>query len=122
MTPTQVTTMHRQMTAIDCNERLDILEDLPRSTIVKYQKDQVIYDEHAPASHLYLVIEGRVKVLRTGAEGRQILLDVYHAEELFGESALLNLPRRAELAIALEPVKLMAWTPSEIHSIIQCKP
>jgi CRP-like cAMP-binding protein/DNA-binding CsgD family transcriptional regulator len=122
MTPTQVNTMHPQMTPMDHNEPLDILGDLPRSTILKYEKGQAIYDAQTPASHLYLVIEGRVKVLRTGVDGRQILLDVYHAEELFGESALLNLPRRTELAIALEPVKLMAWTPSEIHSIIQCKP
>lgn len=122
MTPVQVETMHLQMTPIDSNERLDILEDLPRSTILKYHAGQTIYEPQSPASYLYLVIEGRVKVVRTGAEGRQVLLDVYRAEELFGESALLNLARRSELAIALEPVRLMAWTPAQIHSIIQCKP
>jgi len=103
-------------------ERLDILEDLPRSAIRRYQKGEVIYDSQKPATHLYLVVEGRVKVLRTSADGRDVLLDVYEAEELFGESALLNLPNRAEFAIALEPVRVMAWTPAELFNIIQTRP
>ena len=126
MTQTQVNTMHRQTTAVgcspDCNERLDILETLPRSAILKYQAGQAVYEPQMPATHLYLVIEGRVKVLQTSPEKRQILLDVYQAEELFGESALLNLSCRAEFAIALEPVKLMAWTSAEIQNIILGKP
>jgi CRP-like cAMP-binding protein/DNA-binding CsgD family transcriptional regulator len=104
------------------NERLDILEDLPRSTIRRYRNGEVIYDSDTPATHLYLVIEGRVKVLRTSVDGRDVLIDVYKEEELFGESALLNLPSRRELAIAIEPVRLMAWTLTELHNIVQTRP
>lgn len=103
-------------------ERLDILEDLPRSAIRTYRQGEAIYDSERPATHLYLVIEGRVKVLRTNVDGRDVLLDVYNAEELFGESVLLNLPNRTEFAIALEPVRLMAWTLDELYNIIQTRP
>jgi CRP/FNR family cyclic AMP-dependent transcriptional regulator len=103
-------------------ERLDILEDLPRSAIRTYEKGEAIYNSEMPATHLYLVIEGCVKVVRTNADGRDVLLDVYKAEELFGESALVNLPNRLEFAIALEPVRLMAWTLDELYNIIQTRP
>jgi len=114
--------MHPQTALTPPKERLDILEDLPRSALRRYQKGEVIYDTHTPATHLYLVIEGRVKILRTSADGRDVLLDVYKAEELFGESALLNLPNRAEFAVAAEPVCLMAWTLTELYTIIQSRP
>lgn len=122
MIPTRYKTMQPQTELTLPIERLDILEDLPCSSTLRYLKGEVIYDSDKPATHLYLVIEGRVKVMRAAADGRQVLLDVYQAEEIFGESALLNLTRRPERAIALEPVTLMAWTQAEIHSIIQCRP
>jgi cephalosporin hydroxylase len=37
---------------------------------------------------------------------------------VFGESALLNLPRRCEQATALENTKVMTWTTAEIEDII----
>src|SRR5205814_7410337 len=40
----------------------------------------------------------------------------------FGESALLNLPHRAEQATAMESAKLMAWPTSAIEEIIMRRP
>ncbi len=115
--------MHPQIELMPpTRERLDILEDLPRSTTRRYRNGEVIYDSDRPATHLYLVIEGRVKVLRTSADGREVLLDVYKEEELFGESALLNLAHRPEFAVAMEPVRVMAWTLTELYNIIQTRP
>jgi CRP/FNR family transcriptional regulator len=54
--------------------------------------------------------------------GREVLLDLYQQEKVFGESALLNLPSRSEQAIALENTALMAWTTSEIEDIIMRRP
>ena len=45
-----------------------------------------------------------------GGPGHQVVIDIYQADELFGESALLNLPYRCERATALENTKVMAWT------------
>ena len=112
----------KTMQALIEHEPLDILGDLPRSGKLRYPKSHVIYHTGAPATHLYLVLEGRVKVVRTSAEGPEVLLDVYNPEDLFGESVLLNPPRPPEKAIALEPVTLMAWTRAEMYNIIQSRP
>ena len=94
----------------------DPLAHLPCTSIVAYPKGGVIYDETQPASNIYLVINGTVKVSRSGGNN-QVVLDVYHADELFGESALLHLPNWSEHAKALECTRLMSWTANEIEEM-----
>lgn len=100
----------------------DPLAHLPRSNIAEYRKGQMIYSQDHPSASLYLVIDGKVKISRVADDGRQVVVDIYQPDELFGESALLNLPRRSEQAIALEDTKLMAWSAVEIEDIIMRRP
>jgi CRP-like cAMP-binding protein len=80
----------------------DPLAHLPFSKIVEYGKRQVIYNElHGPAG-LYLVVSGRVKVSQPVEGARDVIIDVYRADDFFGESALLGEPCCNERAVALD--------------------
>jgi len=100
----------------------DPLAHLPCSTIVECRKGQNVYSQDQPSTSLYLVIEGKVKVSRLAEDGHPVVVDIYQNDEFFGESALLNLPHRAESASALESTKLMTWTAAEIEDIIVKRP
>ena len=100
----------------------DPLAHLPRSVIVECRKDQIIYNQDQPATNLYLVIDGKVKISRTTGDGRQVMIDIYQRDEFFGESALLNVPHCAEQATALEGTKVMTWTASAIDEIVKRRP
>jgi len=100
----------------------DPLAHLPCSTIAEYKKGQNIYSQDQPSTSLYLVIEGKVKVSRMAEDGHQVVVDIYQTDEFFGESALLNLPHRAESATALDGTKLMTWTAAEIEDIVGKRP
>jgi len=100
----------------------DPLAHLPCSTIVEYKKGQNIYSQDQPSTNIYLVIEGKVKVSRMSDDGHQVMVDIYQTDEFFGESALLNLPHRAEQATALGNTKLMTWTTAEIEDILTKRP
>jgi CRP/FNR family transcriptional regulator, cyclic AMP receptor protein len=100
----------------------DPLAHLPCSSIVEYRKGQIIYNQDQPSASIYLVIDGKVKVSRLADDGHQVVIDIYQPDEFFGESAFLSLPHRAEQATALENVKLMTWTSSEIEDIVMKKP
>src|SRR4051794_7014082 len=76
----------------------DPLDHLPYSTVVDYAKGGTIYNQDQPSTGLYLVMEGRVKVSRLLDSGHQIVIDIYKAEDFFGESAILNLSHRPERA------------------------
>src|ERR1039457_1932954 len=88
----------------------DPLAFLSCSIIAEYKKGQLIYDQDQPSTSIYLVIEGKVKVSRMGDDGRQVVVDIYQADEFFGESALLNLAHRSEQAAALDTTRLIAWS------------
>ena len=100
----------------------DPLAHLPCSTIVEYRKGQTIYNQDQPSTSLYLVIEGKVKVVRLADDGHQVVIDIYQPDEFFGESAFLSLPHRSEQATVLEDAKLMAWGTQEIEEIVMKRP
>lgn len=100
----------------------DPLAYLPCSTIVEYKKGQMVYNQDQPSTSIYLVIDGKVKVSRLADDGHQVVIDIYQTDEFFGESGFLNLPHRAEQAVALETVKLMTWTTNEIEEIVMKRP
>jgi CRP/FNR family transcriptional regulator len=100
----------------------DPLAHLPCSHIVEYRKGQLIYNQDQPSTNIFLVIDGTVKVSRLAADGHQVVVDIYQPDEFFGESAFLDLPRRAEQASALEDTRLMTWTASEIEDIVMKRP
>src|SRR5215475_4833898 len=70
----------------------DPLEHLPFSTIVDYPKGSIIYSAAQFSTTLFLVMDGKVKVSRVNEGGRQFVIDIYHPDEFFGESAFLNMP------------------------------
>jgi CRP/FNR family transcriptional regulator len=82
----------------------------------------MIYNHDQPSTSIYLVMDGKVRISRVAADGHQVMIDIYQRDEFFGESALLNLPHRAEQATALETTKLMTWTASAIEEIAMRRP
>ena len=94
----------------------DPLAHLARTNVVEYPKGQPIYDQHQPSLAVYLVISGKVKVSRLAGDGRQVVVDIYRPDDLFGESAFLDTPPRFDHAVAMEDTRLMSWTPAEIEA------
>jgi len=100
----------------------DPLAHLPCSSILEYRRGQVIYDQDQPSTSIYLVIDGKVKVCRMADDGRQVVVDIYQADEFFGESAFLSSSTRDEQALALEGTKVMTWTTAEIEDLVTHRP
>jgi CRP/FNR family cyclic AMP-dependent transcriptional regulator len=108
--------------AVPQNVLEDPLAHLPCSSILEYRRGQVIYDQYQPSTSIYLVIDGKVKVCRMADDGRQVVVDIYQADEFFGESAFLNTSTRDEQALALEGTKVMTWTTAEIEDLVTRRP
>jgi len=100
----------------------DPLAHLPCSSVLEYQKGQVIYDRNQPSANIYLVIEGKVKVSHLTNDGHEVIVDIYRTDDFFGESAFLSPAQRSEEARAFENTKLMAWTASEIEGLAAKEP
>jgi CRP-like cAMP-binding protein len=100
----------------------DALVYLPHKAVVDYRRGQVIYDEGQPSNGIYLVVRGRVRTSVPTDEGSQTVVEIFSAEDFFGESGLLNMAQRGESATALENAALMHWSTHEIEEQVDRQP
>jgi CRP/FNR family transcriptional regulator len=101
---------------------VDPLAFLPCSTVAEFKKGRIIYEYDQPCENLYLILSGTVKVSRMVDVGGQLLLDLYRADDFFGDLALLNPSVTAEQAVAYATSSVMIWRTSDIEEIVMARP
>lgn len=99
-----------------------VLEMLPASAATEYDKGEVIYLPDSLPDSLYLVVTGKVKISHIGRDGSEVLLEIVRPDEFFGESALLDVPRRSEQATAIEKATLRTWAFSGPEDLVTNRP
>jgi CRP/FNR family transcriptional regulator, cyclic AMP receptor protein len=73
---------------------------VPRSTTVMASGD--------PTDSLYIVLSGRLKVLMSDAEGKEVILSIIGPGEFFGEMGLIDDSPRSASVLAIEPCELLS--------------
>lgn len=100
-------------------ERASLFRDLDEATRARlaeraiersYKKGQLIFYQGDPAEALFVVIEGRVKVVVTSEEGDEMLLVTLEPGDTFGELALIDGEPRSASAETLEATKVLMLT------------
>jgi CRP/FNR family cyclic AMP-dependent transcriptional regulator len=72
----------------------------PRSTTVMAGGD--------PTDSLYIVLSGRLKVMMSDAEGKEVILSILGPGEFFGEMGLIDDEPRSATVITIEPCELLS--------------
>jgi CRP/FNR family cyclic AMP-dependent transcriptional regulator len=67
-----------------------------------FGKEDVIYWEEDAASSIYLIAEGKVKIVVYGENGEERIKAILGKGELFGEMALFGAEKRRECAVAID--------------------
>src|SRR5881392_3667318 len=57
---------------------------------------------------LYIVLSGRLKVMMSDAEGKEVILSILGPGEFFGEMGLIDDSPRSASVVAIEPCELLA--------------
>ncbi len=81
------------------------VEALGRPT--SFPNGSVIMFEGEPEERLILILAGRVKVTRTGPDGREVILGIRDPGDLLGELAFIDRQPRSATVMALEPVRAL---------------
>ncbi len=71
-----------------------------------YKKGEVILMEEESGSALFVIINGEVKVVRVGEDGREVILGILGPSDIFGEMALLDGEARSASVVALDDAEL----------------
>ena len=86
----------------------DQLGVLARMIVRKsYGRNAAIICAGDPTDSLYIVINGRLKVLMSDEQGREVILSILGPGEFFGEMGLLDDSPRSASVVSLEPCDLL---------------
>ncbi len=85
-----------------------------------YRRRQIVYFPEQKNDYLFMLVSGRVKLLKTGANGREVTLDIVSPGELFGEANILksNSPYESSAEVLEDSVVLAMRRTSVVAMII----
>ena len=84
-----------------------------------YAKNSTIVAAGDPADALYIVISGRLKVLMSDKEGREVILAILNQGDFFGEMGLIDQAPRSASVVTIEPCELLAITRADFTRCLQ---
>ena len=93
-----------------------------RSEMVACKKNTTFYFAHEQSDSIYLVKQGRVKLTRTSAEGREVILDILGSGEIFGELAVTGEEIRTHSATAVDDALVCIITRQEFEDLLRRHP
>lgn len=86
-------------------DELDAL--LAYARVERYEANDVIFRKGDPGQSMMMVVDGRIKISASDADGKEVVLAILEKGELLGEMAILEEKARSADATALEPSELV---------------
>ena len=99
------------------------LDELARRTRQKgFKRGETIFRKDDPGTHLYLVLEGAVKIVLPGEFGQEALVALMRPGEFFGELALFDRSPRSATATALEDTGAALLSGDDFLAFLEANP
>jgi CRP-like cAMP-binding protein len=102
------------------NQELQYFADLTREKF--YPKGSVILFENDPGDSLFVVRQGRVKVVLIGEDGREVILGVLTVGDHFGELSLIDDRPRSAHVIAMDDAHLLVLRREDFRKRVESSP
>lgn len=99
------------------DETLEKIEKI--GTRKNYKKNDVILMEDEVGSALFVIASGKVKVSRTSADGREVILTILSDSNFFGEMAILDGQTRSATVTAIEDSELFLIQRTEFLGLLR---
>ncbi len=101
-----------------------------------YQKDEVVFNEGDPGVGMYIVVGGRIRIVKKGtpknqrffgdpgkaADGGRVELTTIEGGGFFGEISVIEGGPRTASAIAIEKTDLLGFFKSDLDELIDRRP
>ena len=81
-------------------EEKDLQKIVKLGTRKKYKKSNIVVIEQESGAALFVIISGKVKVVRMDEDGREVILSMFGPGEFFGEMSLLDGLARSASVVA----------------------
>jgi len=91
-------------------------------TIVQLARAERLFEEGASGDQLYVILDGKIKLTRAAADGRENLLSVLGPGEMFGELSLFDPRPRTASAVAVTDSSLAALAHANLRNWLTGRP
>ncbi|MGB2867227.1 MAG: Crp/Fnr family transcriptional regulator [Bacteroidota bacterium] len=98
--PAEETTFLRNVPIFADLEEKDLEKIVRLGTRQKYKKGNIVVLEQESGAALFVIISGKVKVVRMDEDGREVILSMFGPGEFFGEMSLLDGMARSASVVA----------------------
>jgi CRP/FNR family cyclic AMP-dependent transcriptional regulator len=85
---------------------------------IRYKKNQFVYVPDDTSSHIYLIVDGRVKIGHYLDDGREVTTAILTTGEVFGELALAGEDKRRDYAQTMSDVVICPLTIEELRDLM----
>jgi len=83
-----------------------------------YRRNQVIFVEEDTGNYMYLVVTGKVKVVKAAGAGKETLLAIHRAGDFFGEMSLLDGKTAPATVVAMEDSTIISISRANFHKYL----
>jgi CRP/FNR family cyclic AMP-dependent transcriptional regulator len=84
-----------------------------------FARGTTIITAGGPTDSLYIVISGRLKVMMSDDEGREVILAILGSNEFFGEMSLVDDSPRSASVVAIESCELLSLSKRDFNKCLE---
>ena len=99
---------------------LDLL--LECTTTKQVEAREVLFHKGDPGNQLYGILSGRLKVMATGTDGKDVVFGLMGPGEVIGEIALMDTNPRSATVVALEDSRLLTLHRRDLIPLLERHP
>lgn len=99
-----------------CPDKVKTMDDVHH--YLKFKRDQFIYMQEDSATHVYMIVSGRVKIGHYLENGDEVVTAILAKGEVFGELAMAGEDKRRDFAQAIESTTICPLTTEELKDLM----
>jgi CRP-like cAMP-binding protein len=105
-------------TLFDRLDEVQALQVLEKARLESRQKNGYFFHENEPANKVYMLAQGKIKLIRTSADGKQVILGYYGPGKEMGVIAALDVMQYPVSAQAARLSDALVWDKQEFKHIM----
>lgn len=97
----------------------ELLRELPGAKLITHDAGALIFREGTKATSCYVIIQGKIRILKRSHNGEEIPLGLVKPGEFLGEMAMLSGERRSASAVAVTRVKAIVIKHADFVALLR---
>lgn len=90
-----------------------------RLVVKKFRKNEIILQVEDTNKYMYIILNGKTKVIQTTEDGKEILLAMHQSGEFFGEMSLIDGKTSPATVIATEDSTVAVISKEDFYSLVK---